>query len=194
MIIWINGAFGAGKTQTAHALHRRIPDSYVFDPECAGYYIRDNLPATVKKGDFQNYPMWRCFNYQMLRYLSDTFAGTILVPMTITDGAYYDEIIGNLRQDGVDVRHFVLSATEQTLYKRLHKRLETKNGWPAQQIPRCIKAFQTVITEGMIDTNDKSIEEVVSEIAKRCGLELAPDKRGRVRKAFDQIRSQIKYR
>jgi chloramphenicol 3-O-phosphotransferase len=33
MIIWLNGAFGAGKTQTAFELHSRIPDSYVFDPE-----------------------------------------------------------------------------------------------------------------------------------------------------------------
>ena len=31
MIIWLNGAFGAGKTQTAYALRRRLPGSYVVD-------------------------------------------------------------------------------------------------------------------------------------------------------------------
>ncbi|MEK4047271.1 hypothetical protein NSU18_27040 [Paenibacillus sp. FSL H8-0048] len=36
VIIWLNGTFGSGKTQTAAELHRRIPDSYVFDPENAG--------------------------------------------------------------------------------------------------------------------------------------------------------------
>lgn len=33
MIIWLNGAFGVGKTQTAFELHSRIPNSFVFDPE-----------------------------------------------------------------------------------------------------------------------------------------------------------------
>ena len=36
MVIWLNGAFGAGKTQTAYELHRRLPDSFVYDPENAG--------------------------------------------------------------------------------------------------------------------------------------------------------------
>lgn len=45
MIIWINGAFGSGKTQTAYELHRRLDGSYVYDPENAGYFIRENLPS-----------------------------------------------------------------------------------------------------------------------------------------------------
>ena len=32
MIIWLNGAFGAGKTQTAWELRRRMADAYVYDP------------------------------------------------------------------------------------------------------------------------------------------------------------------
>ncbi|MBQ9717880.1 MAG: tunicamycin resistance protein, partial [Clostridia bacterium] len=38
MILWINGTFGSGKTQTAAELHRRIPDSFVYDPENVGYW------------------------------------------------------------------------------------------------------------------------------------------------------------
>ncbi len=33
LIIWINGAFGFGKTQTVFELHRRQKPSYVYDPE-----------------------------------------------------------------------------------------------------------------------------------------------------------------
>ena len=40
MIIWINGAFGSGKTQTAFELHRRIPNLYVYDPENIGSFIK----------------------------------------------------------------------------------------------------------------------------------------------------------
>lgn len=30
MIIWLNGAFGSGKTQTAYELHRRLRNSYIY--------------------------------------------------------------------------------------------------------------------------------------------------------------------
>ena len=36
MIIWINGAFGSGKTNVAYELNRRIESSYVYDPEEIG--------------------------------------------------------------------------------------------------------------------------------------------------------------
>ncbi|MGG2461054.1 hypothetical protein ACO0M4_14735 [Streptomyces sp. RGM 3693] len=33
MLLWINGPFGGGKTQTAHELQRRLPGSVLCDPE-----------------------------------------------------------------------------------------------------------------------------------------------------------------
>jgi hypothetical protein len=32
MLLWINGPFGGGKTQTAHELQRRLAGSVVCDP------------------------------------------------------------------------------------------------------------------------------------------------------------------
>lgn len=60
MIVWINGAFGVGKTQTAFELHRRIKNSFVYDPENLGFFISKNIPASIKnKEDFQDYEVWR---------------------------------------------------------------------------------------------------------------------------------------
>ena len=59
MIIWINGAFGSGKTTCAYELHRRLPNSYVYDPENIGFVIRDNIPDEMKQKDFQDYEQWR---------------------------------------------------------------------------------------------------------------------------------------
>ena len=56
MIIWINGAFGAGKTQTAYELHRRLPGSWVYDPEETGFLLRKTLPSALRLDDFQDYP------------------------------------------------------------------------------------------------------------------------------------------
>ena len=57
MIIWINGAFGAGKTTLAEELSRRLSEAVLFDPEYVGYLLRHWVP--VPTGDFQDLPSWR---------------------------------------------------------------------------------------------------------------------------------------
>jgi hypothetical protein len=63
MLVWINGAFGAGETQNAHELHRRV--------------------------DGSRSPTQNCW---------------------VSHVDYVDEIVGQLRADGVDVRHYACAA------------------------------------------------------------------------------------
>ena len=105
MIVWINGSFGSGKTQTAYELQRRIPNSHVFDPEEAGFYIKKNLPASLALNDFQDYGMWRQINSEMLLYLHKHYDGVVLVPMTVTNAKYLEEITAGLKAAGVDFHH-----------------------------------------------------------------------------------------
>jgi hypothetical protein len=51
MIIWINGAFGGGKTTLAEELHRRLPDALPFDPEYVGYILRRWAPPADDAGE-----------------------------------------------------------------------------------------------------------------------------------------------
>ena len=57
MIIWVNGAFGAGKTTLADELGGHLPDAVLFDPEYVGYILQRWVP--VPTGDFQDLPSWR---------------------------------------------------------------------------------------------------------------------------------------
>ena len=186
MIIWLNGAFGAGKTQTAYELRRRLEGSYVYDPENAGFFIRQNLPASLRTGDFQDYPMWRSCNLEMLSYLAERHDGPIIVPMTITDRAYYDELVGALARR-FEVRHIILYAEEATLRKRLASRLEGPDSWAAQQIGRCLRAFQEDITEVRLPTDGLSISQTVRRAADLAGVALSEDRRGAVRRACDRF-------
>lgn len=43
MIVWLNGAFGCGKTATALRLPALVPGSRLFDPETVGYMLQPNL-------------------------------------------------------------------------------------------------------------------------------------------------------
>ena len=100
MIIWINGAFGSGKTTTAYELNRRLPGSFVYDPENVGFFIRRNAPSEFSKGDFQDFPLWREMNYQTISLIASRYAGALLIPMTLVNPEYYSEIIGRLEADG----------------------------------------------------------------------------------------------
>ncbi|AWB44525.1 tunicamycin resistance protein [Paenibacillus sp. CAA11] len=192
-MIWINGAFGSGKTTAAYELHRRLPGSYVYDPEQIGYFIRRNVPETTKIDDFQDYPMWREMNYSMLRYIDSAYKGQLIIPMTITNPKYFEEIVGKLRGDGIEIHHFVLFASRETLLKRLRSRGEGRNSWAASQIDRCLEGFKDERFEVLLDTDNLSIDEVVKQIAGMSGVSLAEDSRGRMRKTYDRLLTKLKH-
>ena len=179
MIIWINGAFGSGKTTAAYELNRRLPNSFVYDPENAGYFIRRNTNGLFAEGDFQDIPLWREMNYKTLSMIAEKYDGTIIVPMTIVSPIYYDEIIGKLAADGHDVKHYILYAKPDEIKRRLKKRsfLFIRNeDFALSAIDRCINAFDKYIPEVKIYTDNMSINDVVDRIAKLASLQLTPNK------------------
>lgn len=165
MIIWINGAFGSGKTTVANLLHERLDGSFLYDPENVGYFLWQNEPESIKcKENFQHEPLWRIFNYQMLRNIAENYDGHVIVPMTLVDYTYYDEIIGKLRADGIKVSHFVLNADRAILLSRLDGRGDGAESWPAAQIEKCVKAYESGLFEGIIETDNKTPERITEYI------------------------------
>ena len=94
--------------------------------------------------------------------MDEVYRGPVIVPMTVTNKQYYDELISKLRLEQVEVHHYILYANKSTLLKRLRKRFEYETSWAAQQIDRCLVAFQNEITEGIIQTDAMTIDEVVA--------------------------------
>ena len=194
MIVWINGAFGSGKTTAAFELHRRLPGSHVYDPENIGYFIRKNAPKPIDGGDFQELPLWRAFNYEMLKLIAEKHPGkTIIVPMTLVNEEYFDEIVGRLRTDGIGIAHFALVASRETLLARLRTRGEKENSWAAQQIDRCVASLSRERFGRHVATDGMSEDEVVERIAAEAGLALRPDKRSRIRKRWDRLIVKLKH-
>jgi AAA domain len=173
MIIWLNGAFGVGKTQTAFELHSRVTDSFVFDPEQLGFALRKVVPPSMHR-DFQDHPLWREFTYQGLRYVVENFAGTIIVPMTVVEPLYFDQTVGMIRREGLQVQHFTLLASRSTVLRRLQRRGDGKNSWNTRQLDRCLKSLANEKFAVHLNTESKSIEAVAEEIAHHAGLDLKP--------------------
>ena len=187
MIIWINGTFGSGKSTTAYELQRRIEPSIVYDPERFGYVFMRNVPKEIAKPDFQDYPLWREANYSLLKQIASEYKGTIIVPMTLSNEHYFNEIIGQLRIDGIEIKHFTLMASKQTIEKRLRKRLEGKKSWAHRQLEGRLISLAGDDFKEHIVTDEMSVDEVVETIAAKSGVRLLPDRRTRMKKGVDRL-------
>ena len=178
MILWLNGAFGSGKTTTALELNRRLPKSFIYDPENVGDFIRHNTNGLFSEGDFQDIPLWREMNYKTIRMIAEKYDGVIIVPMTLVDPVYYGEIIGRLISDGVEVKHYILYAGRDEIKRRLKKRsfhfFLRNDDFGLNAIDRCVDAFDNHIKDVKIYTDNMSVDAVVHKIAELSGLRLTP--------------------
>ncbi|WP_337400103.1 AAA family ATPase [Congzhengia sp.] len=190
MLIWINGAWGSGKTQTAAELCRRTEHSFFYDPEEVGYCLRKTTPKALWHDDFQDNPLWRAMNITMLKKLCRDYDGVIVVPMTVMNKAYLNEILSALRADGAAVQHFTLIASEQTIYKRLRKRFEGKNSWAGRRAKDCVTAFLSPVFETKIETDEITISQAAEEIAKKAGLALLPRDRA-LKRQIRRLKTQL---
>ncbi|MFC7017256.1 NUDIX domain-containing protein [Streptomyces viridiviolaceus] len=121
MIVWINGAFGAGKTTTARELIELIPNSTLFDPEVIGGALAHLLPPKrlAEVGDFQDLPIWRRLVIDTAAAMLAELGGTLVVPMTLLRQEYRDEIFGGLAARRIPVRHILLAPAETILRERM---------------------------------------------------------------------------
>lgn len=121
MIVWVNGAFGVGKTTTARELKQLLPSSTVFDPESVSAYLRHLLPASEFEGvaDFQDLAAWRRMVPEVAAGLLAQLPGTLVVPMTLLRQDYRDEIFGALAARRIPVHHVLLHIEETILRKRI---------------------------------------------------------------------------
>jgi hypothetical protein len=144
VLLWINGPFGGGKTHAADEIGRRLAGSIICDPEHLGYGLHSMMPARIR-GDFQDVRAWRQGTSEVLELLLRKHQGDVIVPMTVIEPAYLDEILGPLRENGHQIRHYALLAERATILRRLRGR-----------------------------TDELTIAQTAERIAASAGLNLAP--------------------
>ncbi|TDV55172.1 AAA family ATPase [Actinophytocola oryzae] len=204
-LIWLNGPFGGGKTQTAYELHRRLAGSVVCDPEHAGFGLRRMLPPGLR-ADFQDLTSWRTGVVEVLDLTLRSYEGAVIAPMTVTEPKYFEETVGRLRDLGHEVHHFALLARRETVLKRLKERdlvhtlksavgLGPNDGgetWARRQLDTCLNRLRDKQFASHVWTDDLTVPEVADQVAAEAGLSLTEnsDSRltGQVRRAWTGIK------
>ncbi len=94
--------------------------------------------------------------------------------MTVIDPLYWDQTIGALRSGGLQVHHFTLLASRDTILNRLRRRGDGRNSWNAHQLDQCLKSLSNEKFAVHLNTEGKTIEVIAEEIAHYAGLNLKP--------------------
>lgn len=190
MIVWVNGAFGVGKSHSAAELVRRVPGAVLSDPEPVGFSLHRMQPKPLRT-DFQDIAGWRVAIREVIATIdADGRWPVVVVPMTIVDEAYFAETVGWLRGDGHDVRHVALVATPDTIRRRLRSRLSdiVTDVWALGQIERCTTALAAPLFAIQVNTDGLGLDEVVEKVARVVGLELGCPALPRWRRGIRRLR------
>ena len=165
-VIWLNGAFGVGKTTVARALAAELADALIVAPEDIGRMLRKVVPAAVRTSDFQDIPSWRRLTVATIESIRCDHPGPLVVPMTLVNPAYFDETVGRLHRSGVTVHHFTLVAGPKTIRRRLLRRLSVPwaTRWALRRVQRCTSALQSPLFATHVDTENRSVSDVVAAI------------------------------
>ncbi|MFI2211978.1 AAA family ATPase [Streptomyces sp. NPDC020141] len=171
MIIWLNGAFGGGKTTLAAELHRRLRGSLVFDPEQVGHVLTEIVTAPT--GNFQDLPLWRSQVVSLGLGLVREYGRPVIAPMTLVEPRYAEEIHGGLRAAGVPVHHFFLDVGPDELVRRLDARInheddpardERVRQWTKDQIPAATAALATLSPDTVVLDGERPTAELADEV------------------------------
>jgi predicted ABC-type ATPase len=156
VLIWLNGAFGAGKTSVARALAARTANGAIVDPEHIGALV-----GAFHGGDFQDLRAWRRWTVRVVRAVARV--RTVIAPMTLVEPSYFEEIIGTLRRS-IDVRHFTLVVPRDVLRARLRAR--RRGDWAEKQIDRCVDSLEDERFARHVVTEGRGIDAIADDIAR----------------------------
>jgi hypothetical protein len=117
--------------------------------------------------------------------------------MTLTDPAYFTQIVGRLRDDGHDVCHFALLAGHSTVLQRLNRRGFgfglRREQWAVDQLDKCLRRLNAPEFAEHIHTDQQTVSQVADSIARSCGLPIVPDTDGPFRSSLRRYATSVRH-
>lgn len=167
MIIWLNGTFGAGKTTTAEHLVDALPDVRLFDPECVGYMVAEQL-RDHEFTDFQQLQPWRSLVPTVMAEVTRFTGQSLIAPQTVLIAQYWQELHARFTEHSLDVFHVLLDVDPEVLRERIAgDQVERQAaGWRVDHLAEYVGARDWMIEAAdlVVDTSSLSPAEVSATI------------------------------
>src|SRR4051812_38493725 len=117
-LVWVNGAFGVGKSRATQLATASDTRWRLFDPETVGYMLRVNL-ADLAGDDFQDFKAWRTLVPAVAHAVMEQTGDDLVAVQTVLNESYWRELREGLSDRGITVKHIVLDADAEALTSRI---------------------------------------------------------------------------
>ncbi len=167
MIVWLNGAFGVGKTSTGQVLcadeSRRL-----FDPEIVGYVVAAQLKE-LEFDDFQDLALWRSLVPLVAEQIHN-FTGTDLVAVqSVLNEDYWNEIKAGVAATGMRLVHVLLDCEEGELRRRIESDQQEAQArqWRLDHLEVFQRAKPWMIgaADLVIDNTSSTVAQIAADIS-----------------------------
>jgi cytidylate kinase len=167
VIVWLNGAFGVGKTTTAGIL-AGAGRLRAFDPEMVGALLTRHL-ADEEIGDFQNLPGWRRLVPAVMHEIVDITGDDLVAVQSVLVESHWRELRAGLTAVGLDVFHVVLDVSATALARRIDADSDdpAASTWRHAHGPvyRAERRWMVAAADLVVDTSTTSAADVAATIS-----------------------------
>jgi chloramphenicol 3-O-phosphotransferase len=167
VIVWLNGAFGAGKSSTARKLVDLSVGLRLFDPEWVGLMLRANL-GDHEFTDFQQLPPWRMLVPAVAGRIADFTGQDLVAAQTVLHQEYWAELQAGMTRLGHRVVHVLLDAPIDVLRARIAADRDGVDirAWRHGHVEVYAEArpWLTAAADHIIDVGESTPEEAATEI------------------------------
>jgi hypothetical protein len=119
VIIWLNGAFGAGKTTTAAELAAIMPTARLFSPELVGYLLTEYLKDHYFS-DFQELQPWRTLVPVVTSEIARFTGQHLIATQAVLSEGFWQELQQGFKQHSLEIFHVVLHVDAEVLARRIN--------------------------------------------------------------------------
>ena len=165
MIVWINGAYGVGKSTIAAALVKHRPGALLYDPEPLGYFLRDLVRPAERSQDYQELAIFAPVVIEVARQLHMTYGRDLVMSLGVWQPGQAAQIREGLEQ--IDqVRHYTLTASRSTINKRLMYRGDGQQAmrWIHERLDDAIESLSSPAFSVQIPTDNLAPSQVIERI------------------------------
>lgn len=172
MVVWLNGAFGVGKTTTASAIVERTDGLRLFDPEWVGYMLRANL-GDVAHEDFQALAPWRSLVPQVAHEIADFTGSDLIAVQTVLVESYWAELASGFERLHIEVCHVLLDCDDAVLRDRIAADEADRSAadWRLRHVERFHTARRWLLgaADHVVDVTDYSPHRAADAILNALG-------------------------
>lgn len=169
-VLWLNGAFGVGKSSVALHVVGLNPSWHLFDPEWVGYMLRANMHG-FEAPDFQDYPAWRTLVPRVAHEVAAHTGKDLLAVQTVLNRDYWRQIRAGLSTLGLQPVHVLVDAEPDAIRARIDADTADPGAarWRHDHIESYIAARSWIREEAdvVVDTTSATAEEAAAMVIGR---------------------------